>query len=128
MNNENKVDPEKAKYYFKIASELGYVYAFNNLGKMIEENEEEAIKYYKISADMNDSWALNKVGEYYRKRNDLKTAYIYYQKAIECPIKEICKYAYYNLAKYYFEYGNEELKIKKDEIKAREYYDKFYSM
>lgn len=129
MNKENKPNIEKAKYYFKIASELGYVYAFNNLGKIFEtEDENEAIKYYKISADMNDSWALNKVGEYYRKRKELKKAFIYYNKAIECPKKEICKYAYYNLAKYYYEVGNEELNLEKNIIKASEYYDKFNSM
>lgn len=126
MNKEKKIDIEKAKYYFKIASELGYVFAFNNLGKIYEEESiEEAIKYYKISADMNNSWALNKVGEYYRERNDLKTAFIYYKKAIECPVKEICKYAYYNLAKYYYEVGNKELNIDKDIQKANDYYDKF---
>lgn len=129
MNKDNKPDIEKAKYYFKIASELGYVFAFNNLGKIYEnENEEEAIKYYKISADMNNSWALNRVGEYYRKRNNLKTAFIYYKKALECPIKEICKYAYYNLAKYYYEVGNEELNIEINITKAQEYYDKFNNM
>ncbi len=128
-NKENKQDINKAKYYFQIASDLGYVFAFNNLGKIYEsDNEEEAIKYYKISADMNNSWALNKVGEYYRKRNNLETAFIYYKKAIECPIKEVCKYAYYNLAKYYYEVGNKQLNIEKDEIKAREYYDKFNNM
>ena len=128
INKENKVDKEKAEYYFKIASDLGYVFAFNNLGKMNEDDEEEAIKYYKISADMNNSWALNKVGEYYRKNNDLKKAYMYYTKAIECPIKEICKYAYFNLAKYYYETGNKQLGIKKDTKKAKEYYNKFNNM
>ena len=40
MNKENKPNIEKAKYYFKIASELGYVYAFNNLGKIFETEDE----------------------------------------------------------------------------------------
>ena len=126
INKENKIDTEKAEYYFKISSELGYVFAFNNLGKLYEKsNIEKSINYYKISADMNNSWALNKVGEYYRKNNDLKTAFIYYNKAIECPLKEICKYAYYNLAKYYYEVGNKELNIKKDVKKTKYFYDKF---
>ena len=129
INKENKVDKEKAEYYFKIASELGYVFAFNNLGKLYEEiNMEEAIKYYKISADMNDSWALNKVGEFHRKNNELDKAYIYYSKAIDCPIKEVCNYAFYNLAKYYYENGNKELNIKQDKERAKEYYDLFHRL
>ena len=119
---EGKID--LAKKNFIIASELGYVYAFNNLGKMYEEegNIEESIKYYKISADMKESWALNKVGEYYRKNNDFKTAFIYYNEAIKCPINEICKYAYYNLAKYYYENGNNCVNIYIDKDKAKKYY------
>ncbi|MDD6272598.1 MAG: tetratricopeptide repeat protein [bacterium] len=130
ITKDKKVNKEKAKYNFKIASELGYAFAFNNLGKMYEdENDiEEAIKYYKISADMNNSWALNKMGEYYRKNDDLKRAYIYYSKAIECPIKERNKYAYYNLAKYYYEQGYEPLNIEKNEKLANEYYKIFYNM
>ena len=126
INKENKVDIEKAKNYFKIASDLGYAFAFNNLGKLYEKNNiEEAIKYYKISADLNNSWALNKVGEYYRKNNNLKMAFVYYNKAIECPLKEINKYAYYNLAKYYYEDGCDELNIRKDTKLAQKYYKYF---
>lgn len=126
INKENKINIEKSEYYFKIASDLGYVFAFNNLGKLYENiNYEESLKYYKISADMNNSWALNKVGEHYRKNNDLKTAFIYYNKAIECPVKEICKYAYYNLAKYYYKNGNKELNIKKDQEKTKCYLEMF---
>ena len=64
INKENKIDLDKAMDYFKEASEYGYVFAFNNIGKLYEEKDEieEAIKYYKISADMGNSWALNKVG------------------------------------------------------------------
>ena len=104
INQENKVDLEKAKYYFNLSSELGDTFAFNNLGKLYEEDNdiEEAIKYYKISADMGNSWALNKVGEYYRiVKKDLDTAYMYYKKADECPISERSKFAKSNLAKYY---------------------------
>lgn len=128
INKNNKVDKEKAEYYFKIASDLGYVFAFNNLGKLYEYDEEKSIKYYKISADMNNSWALNKVGEYYRKKGDYQTAFIYYSKAIECPISEICKYAYYNLAKYYYENGNKQANVKIDIQKAKQYYDKYNSI
>ena len=129
INKEKKIDKEKAEYYFKIAGELGYVFAFNNLGKIYEEkDEEEAMKYYNISADMNNSWALNKVGEYHRKNNDYIKAYIYYSKAVDCPITEICRYAFYNLAKYYYEPGFKELNIKADKEKAKYYYDMFNKM
>ena len=126
--SRKKVDIEKAKYYFNIASDLGYVFAFNNLGMLYEKNNNigEAIKYYKISADMNNSWALNKVGEYYRLNNDLKLAFMYYKRAINCPIKERNKYAYYNLARYYYENGCKLLNIKKNERLANEYYKMFY--
>ena len=87
-----------------------------------EGNIEESIKYYKISADMKESWALNKVGEYYRENNDFKTAFIYYNEAIKCPINEVCKYAYYNLAKYYYENGNNCVNIDIDKDKAKKYY------
>lgn len=129
INKDNKVDKEKAEYYFKIAGDLGYVFAFNNLGKIYEEKDEEkAMKYYNISADMNNSWALNKVGEYHRKNNDYIKAYIYYSKAVDCPITEICRYAFYNLAKYYYEPGFKELNIKADKEKAKYYYDMFNKM
>lgn len=124
INKENEINIEKAKYYFNLATDQGYVFAFNNLGKICENegNEEEALKYYKISADMNESWALNKVGEYYRKKGDYKKALIYYTKSIETPISERVKYGYYNLAKYYYENGCEEAGIEKNELLSKEYY------
>ena len=124
INPEKKVDLEKAKYNFELSSNLGYVYAFNNLGKMLEkDNYEEAIKYYKISADMMESWALNKVGEYYRQKGNLKLAFIYYNKAITCPLNERNPHAYYNLAKYYYEVGNDI--VPKDKEKAKYYYEMY---
>ena len=120
INKEKIIDLEKAKYYFELASDLGYVYAFNNLGKLYEDdNIDEAIKYYKISADMGDSWALNKLGEYYRRNNNLEMAYMYYMESIKCPIKERYYYAYYNLAKYFYEKGCECVKIKADKNKYK---------
>ena len=103
INPDKEIDLEKAKKCFEESSEKGYVFAFNNIGKIYEEknNNEEAIKYYKISADMGNSWALNKVGEYYRLMGDLDTAYIYYSKALEAPISERCEYAEKNIKKYY---------------------------
>ena len=126
INPENKIDINEAKKNFVIASEYGYVYAFNNLGKIYEDegNIEEAYKYYKISADMNESWSLNKMGEYYRKKGDYKTAFMYYNKAIDSPVNEVNKFAYYNLAKYYYEKGNICANIDIDSKKAKDYYNK----
>lgn len=103
VNPSNKVDIRKAIKYFELSSKSGYTYAFNNLGYIYEKdnNTSEAFKYYKISADLGDSWALNRVGEYYRKQGDLDKAYIYYKLSDECPVNERCKWAKYNLDKYY---------------------------
>ena len=122
-NIDNIVDLEKAKYYFNLACDYGYSFAFNNLGKIYEEenNSEEAFKNYSISADLGDSWAQNKVGEYYRKNGNIELAYMYYCKSISSPIKERCAYAYKNLAEYFYKSGCEELKILKDTNKYKEY-------
>ena len=126
INPDNKKDIDLAKKNFELSSELGYVFAFNNIGLLYEEdNMKEAVKYYKISADMGNSWALNKMGEYYRNCNDLVTAYMYYSKAIECPLNERNRYAYYNLAEYYYKNGNKELNIEKDNIKYKYYMEMF---
>lgn len=115
LTPDKKRNKNKAIYYYKQATELGYVYAYNNLGKIAEadNNMDDAIKYYEISADLGESWALNKVGEYHRKKNDLKRAFVYYLKSSQCPIKERNYYSYYNLAKYYY--------LKEDKTKAIEY-------
>lgn len=120
----NEINEEKAlEYYFK-ASEYGYVYAYNNIGLYYERkgNFDEALKYFKLSADLENSWALNKVGESMRKNGDLVSAYFYYLKSIECPVSERNYYGYYNLAKYYYSVGNNELGIKIDLEKAKEYF------
>ena len=126
LTPDKKIDVDKAKYYFELSSNLGYIFAFNNLGRLYEDsNIEEAIKYYKISADIGNSWALNKMGEYYRLNNDYKTALMYYNKAIDCPINERSAFAYYNLAKYYYENGCKSVKIEADKIKAEYYYSMY---
>lgn len=104
INKDKKIDLEKAKYYFELASNDGYVYAYNNLG-LLCENEKDALTYFKISADLGESWALNKVGLYYLKNNDYKTAFVYFNKSIEAPLKERNKWGYYNLAKNYYDKG-----------------------
>ncbi len=123
VNPKKVVDVDKALEYFKKASENGYSYAYNNLGLYYESigNEELALKYFKLSADLYNSWALNKVGEILRNKGNLEMAYFYYLKSIESPLSERNYYGYYNLAKYYYLVGNEELNIKKDLNKAKEF-------
>lgn len=122
-NPDNVVDIDKALNYFKKASDMGYSYAYNNLGLYYESlnDIDKALYYYKLSADLNNSWALNKVGEIYRLNNNLKDAYFYYIKSIECPMTERNYYGYYNLANYYYLNGFKELNIKKDINKYNEY-------
>lgn len=124
-NPDKEIDEEKALKCFFSASEYSYPYAYNNIGLYYEKNKEleKALKYFKLSADLGESWALNKVGEYYRKNNDLIKAYFYYIKSTEAPITERNYYSYYNLAKYYYSVGNEELGLKKDLNKAKEYFN-----
>ena len=123
--NPNKIiDEEKALNLFLRASEMGYSYAYNNLGLYYERKKhyEKSFKYFKLSSDLYNSWALNKVGEYYRNNKNFNEAYFYYIKSIEAPINERNYYGYYNLAKYYYSLGNNELHIKKDLKKARDYF------
>lgn len=102
INPKNECNIEKAKDYFIKSSELGYTFAFNNLG-LLCSNEDEAVKYYKTSADMNESWALNKMGEYYRKKGNKDLAYFYYNESNKAPIGERCKWSKINLKKYFSE-------------------------
>lgn len=102
INDENKVDVDKAIEYFKLSSDRGYLFAFNNLGKIEEDkgNINEAYDYYKISADMGNSWALNKMGEYYRMNGDIEKALMYYKLADSAPISERCLWAKKNIERY----------------------------
>ena len=102
INDENKVDVDKAIEYFKLSSDRGYLFAFNNLGKIEEDkgNINEAYDYYKISADMGNSWALNKMGEYYRMNGDIEKALMYYKLADSAPISERCLWARKNIERY----------------------------
>ena len=103
-NPESIVDEKKALEYFNKASQMGYSYAYNNLGLYYERNNnlKIAYKYYKLSADLYNSWALNKVGEILRNEGNLEDAYFYYLKSSEAPINEKNYYSYYNLSKYYY--------------------------
>ena len=116
-----KKDLDKAKEMFIKASNSNYAYAYNNLGVLLEReaNLFDALSYYIKAANLGESWASNKVAEYYRKTGNGIKAYEFYLKAIEGNYQNICYYAYYNLAKYYYQNGFES--IAKDENKYLEY-------
>lgn len=103
VNPKNIINKNKAIEYFNEASKSGYAFAYNNLGYIYEKDNDmdKAIEYYKISADLGNSWALNKMGEYYRNKGDKETAYLYYTMSNDAPINERCKWAKYNLEKYF---------------------------
>lgn len=110
--------------YFEHAASHNFVYAFNNLGKIYENKKlyDKAFAYYLKSANLDESWACNKIGEMYRlgigTNIDLKKAFEYYNKALDVPIEFVENYAKYNLAVYFYMYGNYEINIEKDEEKA----------
>lgn len=117
-------DVEMAKQYFLEASSNDYAFAYNNLGRIAENegNLKEAFRLYLISADLGESWACNKVGEYYRLgvvEKNMDKAFYYYNKAIDNNYRIVCFYAFYNLAMYYYMNGYDT--INKDEFKAIQY-------
>lgn len=118
--NNIKPNKEKAIELFNEAISKGNIFALNNMGKIYEndENYSLAFSYFKKSADLGESWASNKVGEYYRLgifvKKDMKKAYEYYLKSNENAIYSMSPWAKYNLAKYFYKTGNEELKIDKN--------------
>ena len=119
-------DIEKAKEYYKKASDNNYAYAFNNLGRIEEDNKNymEAFYYYLQSANLGESWACNKVAEAYRMGvvdKDMDKAYYYYTRALENNYRTLCFYAYYNLAKYFYMNGYD--KYPKDINKAIDYFN-----
>ena len=102
--NKNK---SKAIEMFEKAISLGNIYAYNNLGKIYENEKKykKAFEYYIISANLGESWAENKVADFYRegltKSKDLQKAFEYYILSTESPIFTLCEWSKYNLAKYY---------------------------
>ena len=118
-----KKNVSKAIEYYKKASDANYVYAFNNLGTIAENNKEikKAYEYYQKSADLGESWACNKIGLYYKKNNNIKKAYDYFNKAIDTNYHTLYYYAYYNLAKYFYLNGNQG--VEKNIKKAKEYFN-----
>lgn len=114
----------KAIKMFKKAIDLENVYAYNNLGKIYEDeqNYQKAFEYYFVSANLGESWAQNKVANFYRKgiakEKNLKKAFQYYSLSMESAQSTLCQWSKYNLAKYFYEYGNLEIGIKPDINKA----------
>ena len=116
----------RATQMFEKAISLGNVYAYNNLGKIYEEQKDykKAFENYIIAADHGESWAQNKVGDFYRKgivkNKDLKLAFKYYNLSTESPRFTLCRWSKYNLAKFFYENGNLEIGVDKDISKAIE--------
>ena len=122
-----KKDKDKAINQFIKAANYEYPYAYNNLGKIFENNKDmkKAFEYYLKSANLEESWACNKVAEFYRlgifvKQDKIK-AFEYYNKAIKGERRICCHYAFYNLAKYYYLDGY--LEIEKNIDIARNYFE-----
>lgn len=119
--HENK---EKAIKMFEKAISLGNVYAYNNLGKLYENNKnyKKAFEYYIFSANMGESWAQNKVADFYRKgisiEKNIKKAFEYYSLSSESPKFTLCEWSKYNLAKYFYISGNLEIGLKQNINKA----------
>lgn len=119
-----KRNKQKAIKMFETAISIGNIYAYNNLGKIYEDEKDykKAFEYYIVSAAQGESWAANRVGEFYRKgiaRNkDLKKAFEYYEIASQSPKFTLYPWAKYNLAKYFYLNGNLEIGISKDLNKA----------
>lgn len=120
---------DKAIEMFEKAISLGNVYAYNNLGKIYEneKNYKKAFEYYIVSANLGESWAQNKVADFYRrgiaKEKNLKKAFEYYSLSAESPKFTLCQWSKYNLAKYFYEDGNLEIGINHDINKAIELFE-----
>ena len=121
-----KKSNDNAMKMFEKSALLGNVYAYNNIGRIYENNNKykEAFENYNISANLGDSWALNKVGEFYRMgkyvKKDLKKAYQFCTSSSECFKYSCCPWSKYNLAKYFYINGNIEINVNKDINKAIE--------
>ena len=117
---------KRATQMFEKAISLGNIYAYNNLGKIYEEQKDykKAFENYIIAADHGESWAQNKVADFYRKgivkNKDLKQAFKYYNLSSESSRFTLCKWSKYNLAKFFYEEGNLEIEVDKDIGKAIE--------
>ncbi len=114
---------------FEKAISLGNVYAYNNLGKIYEENKnyKKAYEYYIVSANSGESWSANKIAEFYRKglgiKKSMKKAFEYYYSSSESPEFMLCPWSKYNLAKYFYKDGKIEIGIECNINKAIELLD-----
>lgn len=119
-----KKNKKKAVEMFNKAISLGNIYAYNNLGKIYEDEKlyTKAYENYIVAAKLGESWAANKIGEFYRKGiakgKDLSQAFEYYTISSESPQFTLCLWSKYNLAKYFYKDGNLEVGINKDINKA----------
>lgn len=119
-NPKSEINLDKAIKHFELAANSNYIYAYNNLGKIYEEQKDyqKAYEYYLKSANEEESWACNKLGEFYRKgiyvNKDIKKAYHYYTIGANSPISTRCNWNIYNLVKYFYLEGNSSVGIKKD--------------
>jgi len=117
-NQEINID--KAIQHFLLAAKNNYVYAYNNLGKIYEQQKDykQAFTYYLKSANEEESWACNKVAEYYRQgiyvEKNIEKSYHYYKIGANSPIGNRCNWNIYNLVKYFYLEGNSTIGIKKD--------------
>ncbi len=123
-----KKDLNKAFECFQEASKYNYAYAYNNLAHMyeLEKNYAKAFECFLKSADLGESWACNKVGECYRTgtytKKDLNKAFKYYNNAINIDLRSCSFYAYYNLAKYFYLNGCQDIVKIANYDKAIEYF------
>lgn len=119
-----KKNKEKALLMFKEAISLGNIYAYNNIGKIYEDEHQyqKAFEYYIIAANSGESWAANKIGEYYRTgingTKDYKEAFKYYKLSSECSKFTLCLWSKYNLAKYFYKNGNVDANVSPDLSKS----------
>ena len=119
ITNRVKYDFETMWEYLNKSISLGSAAGYNTRGLCYltgktpdkKTSIKNAIKNFTIASEMGYSYAFN----------NLEHAYIYYKKAIECPLKERNRYAYYNLATYYYKDGFKALNIKKSKDKYDEY-------
>ena len=117
---DKKQDLNKAKSYFEKAANKNYVYAYNNLGKIYEENNNyaKAYEYYEKSSNKEESWACNKLGLFYLNgiyvSKDIEKAYYYFNIGAKSSIDTLCEWNIYNLVKYFYLNGNSHLGIHKD--------------
>ncbi|MFI3260263.1 MAG: SEL1-like repeat protein [bacterium] len=114
---------DKAIDYFNLAASKNYAYAYNNLGKIYEENNEmnEAINCYEQSANLFESYGCNKLGIHKFNNKNYKESFDYFNLGINTEINICCYFNYYNLAKFFYLNGFEELNIAPNESLAIKY-------